>query len=102
MNMVTCDKCSKDFKIELKEEEVKDRISKVYFNCPHCNKEYISYYTSVLIKLKQDKIKKIQEEYNKIIKIDKERGVKIFKQYQGLKREIIREMNKLEKRIEGN
>lgn len=103
MNMVTCDNCNQDFKMDIKEEEVKDNIFKVYFTCPHCSKEYISYYTNVLIKIKQKKIRDIVEKQKESRgKQDINRSNKLYKQYQKLKKEIKKDMDNLKKRIEGN
>ena len=100
MNIIFCDECKMEFRIEPKEEEIKDRISKVYFNCPHCNKEYISYYTSALVKIKQNKIQKIKEQYIEAREKEPKTAERLFKQFQKLRKEIGKDMENLRKRIE--
>ena len=43
--MVNCNTCKKDFDMDIKVEKYKGGIEKVHFYCPHCNQEYISYFT---------------------------------------------------------
>lgn len=103
MNILICDNCKDEFTMEVKEELVKDNISKVYFTCPHCDKEYISYYTNALIKVKQKKMRNIVKKQKKARgKQDINRSNKLYKQYQKLKKEIKKDMDNLKKRIEGN
>lgn len=53
--MVNCDTCKKDFNIDIKIEKYDGGIEKVHFHCPHCNQEYISYFTNAEIRKKQKK-----------------------------------------------
>lgn len=99
MNITTCNICGEEFIIKVKEKEVKHGIFKVYFNCLHCEAEYISHYTSALIKRKQHEIRNIQKKYQKERVNNPHRASKTFNRFQKLKKEIGKDMDKLEKRI---
>ena len=79
--------CSKEFRIETFEVEKLDRdIEKTYFICPHCGKEYISFYTDRHIRKKQELI----------------RGIKSESAIKKLKEEIGKDMKKLRKKVEAS
>ena len=100
MNPIFCDECKKQFIINIKVQELKNGVERVYFTCPHCGKEYTSYYTNVLIKRKQDKIKQLQEKYNNVRGKDIKQANSLYKQYEKLKKEIGKDMENLRKRVE--
>ena len=56
MKNTYCDKCKKESIIEVKTEQLEGNIERVYFTCPHCGKDYTSYYTNVLVQIKQRKV----------------------------------------------
>ncbi|MCY7486625.1 hypothetical protein [Paenibacillus alvei] len=56
---VKCNECSKEFRIvSIQVKPVKDDIEKNYFDCPHCNSEYLVSYTDTSIRALQKKIQK--------------------------------------------
>ncbi|WP_313758553.1 hypothetical protein [Tissierella sp.] len=100
--MVLCDECKKDFTVNIKTEELNDNIEKVYFVCPHCNKEYTSYYTNVLIKKKQIKMRNIKGKIGEFKGINPKKAMNLYKQYEKLKKELSADMEKLRKIVEGD
>ncbi|MCM3573292.1 hypothetical protein M3172_08800 [Mesobacillus subterraneus] len=52
-----CDSCNNDFEIETKTESIGDTVEKNFFICPHCDKEYVSYYLDQSIRKKQSDLK---------------------------------------------
>lgn len=99
MTITVCDKCKNQFIAAMEEELIKDNISKVFFTCPHCDKEYLIHYTDTLIKIKRDKINKLKERYNKAFKVDRVKAKPLYKKYEKLKREIGKDMDNLEERV---
>lgn len=52
--------CGKEFRIRrFTLDKLGDGIEKTYFNCPHCGKEYLCFYTDKNIRDKQKKIRKM-------------------------------------------
>lgn len=82
--MVNCDACKKDFKMDIKVTKLDGGIEKVHFYCPHCNQEYISYFTNEEIRKKQKKVVFIKDR-NKNKKMQSE----ILKDMQNLATEIL-------------
>ncbi|ALG49386.1 hypothetical protein [Clostridium perfringens] len=56
---VYCDKCNKEFEINLLVENVKGDVRRVYFKCPECNTKYTSYYLNNKIEQRQLKMQKL-------------------------------------------
>ncbi len=86
--LVKCDgkdgcKESFDFK-GFEVEKLDNDIEKTYFICPHCGKEFISFYTDTCIRKKQGLI----------------RGIVSESEIKKLKKEIAKDMKKLRKRVE--
>lgn len=102
MNAVFCDKCKKEFVISVKTEKLEDNIERVYFTCPHCDKQYTSYYTNVLIKKKQAEMRDIQEKIRVFRGTNSNKAMNLYKQYEKLKKELAKDMEKLRKRVEGD
>ena len=102
MNAVFCDKCKKEFVISVKTEKLEDNIERVYFTCPHCDKQYTSYYTNVLIKKKQAEMRDIQEKIRVFRGTNPNKAMNFYKQYEKLKKELAKDMEKLRKRVEGD
>lgn len=96
--ITTCNRCQEDFDIKLEERLVKNNIYKVSFSCNHCNKEYISYYTNIVVRNKQKKINKIAEKIKEANEnADSKKYMKLLKEYKKCKKEIDEEMEKLKK-----
>lgn len=56
---VSCNQCNERFRImSIQAKLVKDDIEKNYFDCPHCNSEYLVSYTDTSIRALQKKIQK--------------------------------------------
>jgi len=102
LNAIFCDECKKEFIMNIETEELGDSVERIYFRCTHCNKEYTSYYTDTLIRIKQNKIKNIQDKYNKVRGKDIKQANKFIKQYEKLKKEIGKDMDNLRKKIEAS
>lgn len=98
---VVCDECKKEFEINQQVERVKGDIRRVYFICPHCKFKYISYYLNSKIEQKQEKIRKIANKLSKYVK-GTPNGDKYWKLYEGLKKEIKKDMDILKERFERN
>jgi glutaredoxin-related protein len=47
-NLTKCDKCGKDFIINLENRTINEGLDnekiKIFFTCPHCNAEYLCYF----------------------------------------------------------
>ena len=99
MNVTYCDECKKEFTIDQQQEQLKENVTKVYFICPHRDKEYLVYYSNVLIENKRKKIADTISKFEEVRDIDKPKATKLFKKYQALKKEIAQDMDKLEDRV---
>lgn len=54
--------CQKAFEIEdFQMVRIGDGVDKVYFTCPHCGHEYISFYTDPEIRELQSRIRRVQQ-----------------------------------------
>ena len=102
MNIVFCDRCKKNFIIDIETQDLGDNTERIYFTCPHCSKEYTSYYTNILIKKKQSKIREIQSDIRRFNVANPKKAQSLYKQYEKLKKELKRDMEKLRKRVESN
>lgn len=100
MRPTICEICAESFIIELQTQVLKNNVERVYFTCPHCNIEYTSYYTNVLIKKKQGKIKQLEEKCLAIREQNPKQAGKLFKQIQKLKKEVDKDLENLRKRME--
>lgn len=88
--LVKCDEkggCKQNFDLEkFKVTKLDNDIEKTYFTCPHCGKEYISFYTDKHIRRKQAII----------------RGMKSASAINTLKKEIAKDMKRLRRKIEAS
>lgn len=98
--IVDCNKCKAPFTLKLKQRELEGNISKVFFECPRCKEEYLVHYTNVLLEAKQARLRNLNHEYNTIREVNPIRAEKLWKRRGKLKKEIVAEMNKLEKLVE--
>lgn len=74
---IRCDNCNKEFKIKnvkLKEEEIAEGITKIFYKCPKCKYEYIVSYRDKEI---LDNIGRIKELTKEVEQGSKEAEVKI-------------------------
>lgn len=99
MENTYCDKCKKEFIIEVKTEKLEGNIERVYFTCPHCGEDYTSYYTNVLVQIKQRKVKELADKFEKERGKSPRQAEKTFRQYQKAKEAVGEEMEKLRKRV---
>lgn len=85
--MVNCDTCKKDFNLDVKITKYDGGVEKIHFYCPHCNQEYISYFTDPAIRKKQARIrvlysklgkKKLKKMQDEILKDMQNLGVKML------------------------
>ncbi len=88
---VACNKgCGKEFKIKaLNSRRLKDDIDQLYFTCPHCKREYVTYYLN-------DKIREMQARQGKLMAKSKRDEVEKMKQ------EIKAEMDRVRAEVEGD
>lgn len=100
MRVAYCNDCKKQFHIEPKEENLENDVSRTYFKCLHCKKEYTAYYSNILIKKKQEKIGMLNNKYLSQRDLEPKKALKTYNQIKKLKKEIGRDMDKLQKRIE--
>jgi hypothetical protein len=57
MNNIKCDSCEAEFELpELQTKVIERDIQLTFFQCPHCNVEYKSYFTNSKIRTRQEKI----------------------------------------------
>lgn len=89
--------CKKEFRIAgFEVGKLDNGIEKTYFKCPHCNKEYVAFYTDEDIREKQEEMRALQARYHKAKK------VKVLRRIQKLQAEIGRDMDKLKQKHEAN
>ncbi|MBS4536816.1 transglycosylase [Clostridium sp. D2Q-14] len=105
MRVAYCNDCKKQFQIEPKEEKLEEEklendVTRFYFKCPHCDKEYTSYYSNVLIRKKQEKMNNLNKKFLSERDLQPQKALKTYKQIKKLKKEIGQDMDKLQKRIE--
>ena len=107
IKVVRCDECNHEFDITQGKGKVREKtyskgITKTYFICPNCNKEYISHWTNGSIRRKQKAIKdtwaKIRTSALTTSVLEQER---MYKQIEMLKEGIRLEMKELKERMEG-
>lgn len=95
--IVNCNKCKKDFEMNVLTETVKGDIERVYFICPYCNEKYISFYLNSKIKKKQCEIRKITEQLKMVNSIGTK--LKLQKRFKQLNNEIGTHMKELKERF---
>lgn len=88
--LITCDAkdgCKENFDLDKFElEKLDNDIEKTYFKCPHCGKEYISFYTDRHIRRKQGII----------------HGITSISALKTLKNDIAKDMKRLRRKIESS
>lgn len=56
MQIVKCEKCNKDFIVKVKQRQIQNGNTQVYFECSHCKATYHCYYESPLTLSLQNQI----------------------------------------------
>lgn len=99
--LLVCDDCKKEFTMDIKEKRIENSITKAYFTCPHCCKEYVSYYSDENIKQKQQEIQEVikKQRYNRGT-TDINYSNKLNKQYKKLKNQLKKDMELLKIKVE--
>jgi hypothetical protein len=68
-----CDHCQHEFQVDgFPIEDMPDGVEKTYFECPHCKREYVAFYTDPEIRELQAKIRNTgwnDEEANTLLKM---------------------------------
>ncbi|WP_025708683.1 hypothetical protein [Paenibacillus graminis] len=55
--------CGEQFEVKgFQTARLPGAVEKTYFNCPHCQREYVAYYTDSEVRQLQDKIRRIQSQ----------------------------------------
>ncbi|MBS4191755.1 hypothetical protein KHA94_16315 [Bacillus sp. FJAT-49705] len=92
--------CNNQFYLEqFKSEQLPGNIEKVFFNCPHCDHEYICYYTDLETRKLQEQMQKLHKRFAN--PNENENKNKLIKQEAKLKKKIKAGMDKTKKRVEG-
>ncbi|WP_010293551.1 hypothetical protein [Clostridium senegalense] len=85
MNVLKCDKCNKDFILDMKRKIFQvSAIEVLYFKCPHCGERNIGVATDVVIRKQQEKVRKLNKE---LLKTKKEMSERMFKLKEKLEKE---------------
>lgn len=96
--MVVCDKCSQEFKIEVKKRKVKDDIIEEYMRCPNCKKDYNIMYTNNKTRLLRKEVqKKLRLYRTKTSNRNKNRYYKVKRELENLTDKLYSEL-KLDKK----
>lgn len=65
--LVKCDGdkgCGEEFRVaRFTVDNLVDGVEKTYFRCPHCEKEYVAFYTDKEIRRKQQAIRRVTNPY---------------------------------------
>lgn len=107
MQVLNCNECKEDFILEVEVEKLDKGTERTYFICKHCETNYTSYYTNVLIRKKMKETRVLREQQLKRLRNAKsEPGAKKIREKYRTKIEILQEetqglMDNLKERIEG-
>lgn len=95
--LVKCDGkdgCKQEFRIAgFEVEKLGNDLEKTCFRCPHCDKEYIAFYTNKAIREKQKEMRELQARYNKSKK------EKVLQKMQKLQETIKKDMDSLKSKM---
>lgn len=95
---VLCDDCKKEFEVtEIQTTRIEDSIEKNYFTCPHCDKEYPSYYTNGTIRMELADIKMFLRKFHSAQSLKKKE--KIHKKILALQDRIKAQMAELRTKV---
>lgn len=93
---VYCDNCKLEFEIDTKERNLDDDIIEVYFICPHCNKEYISFRTNSITRKIHDELSKELQKYSALLQQGNLKQVnKKWNKIRKLRKQLKKETNKI-------
>ena len=110
--VVCTDGCEGKFKsrsLKLSSEEIGGSFTRYYFNCPHCNKDYTSYYMTPKIQEITDQLAIQAEELqrlsnkakaNKSFKLQKQIE-KAHRKWQATKQKALREQERVKAQFKG-
>lgn len=97
--MVYCNKCKKDFEINIKTKKCLGGIEETYFKCPHCKERYTGFFTDKNIRIKQ---KRVRNESNKLSKCrDMGQRIVLLKEIDKMKQDLKVDMDKLKEKMLG-
>ena len=102
--LATCNEsCKRTFELtEFLTDCLPDTVEKTYFLCPHCQHEYVAYYTDAEIRELQEEIRKIDRQ---TVKAQKQLSQKMFNQltwrHARLRKVIAEKMAALRGKVEG-
>ena len=88
--------CNNQFYVDFKTDKLPGNVEKTYFNCTHCNHEYVAFYTDLETRKLQEKMRKLQKQFTN----PNEDFSKLNKQEKKLQKLIKASMDKLRNRIE--
>ncbi|ASA22097.1 hypothetical protein [Paenibacillus donghaensis] len=55
--------CGEQFEVKgFQKERLPGAVEKTFFTCPHCQREYVAFYTDTEVRQLQDKIRRIQSQ----------------------------------------
>ena len=92
------DGCYKQFYVnDFKTGKLPGNIEKVYYNCTHCEHEYVAFYTDLETRKLQEKMRKLHKRYAQ----SNAEYVKLNKQEKKLKKQIEGKMEAVRKKVEG-
>ncbi|ARK23581.1 hypothetical protein SporoP37_01980 [Sporosarcina sp. P37] len=64
-NIVQCDTCQAEFKIELQTKQHPAKLTETYFACSSCGGHYTAYVVDPYITQQQKELKRLDERYKK-------------------------------------
>lgn len=97
--MVYCNKCKKEFEINIKTKKYTGGIEETYFKCPHCNKRYIGFFTDKNIRIKQKKVRNVSNELNECR--DMAQRIVLLKEIDKMKQALKVDMDNLKEKMLG-
>ncbi|AUM89178.1 transglycosylase [Clostridium botulinum] len=96
---IYCDKCGKDFEMNIKVKKHHGGVEETYFKCPHCKEKHTSFFTDKSIRIKQTKVR------NKTFQLNKCRDmgtrIEILKELDNMKQALKVDMDNLKKKMLG-
>ncbi|WMJ81963.1 transglycosylase [Clostridium sp. MB40-C1] len=96
---VYCNKCNKDFELNIKVKKYPGGVEETYFKCPHCKERYSSYFTDRNIRIKQGKVRNKYEQLSKCINMDDR--TELLKGIQKMKADLKVDMDSLKLKMLG-
>ena len=88
--------CNNQFFVDFITDKLPGNVEKTYFNCTHCNHEYVAFYTDLETRKLQEKMRKLHKRFTN----SNEDFSKLNKQEKKLQKQIKSNIDKLKKRIE--